>query len=86
MERQRCWRERDRRRLEGAQSPLPQSPHQPPNAAVQPDTGALQARLRREQRRKMGVIGTVTEINIPVVTTKLVSVFGTRLLTLSALV
>lgn len=74
-----------------APGPLPQSPawstvvgkglrktHKPPNAAMQPYNVAVQARLKREQRRKMGIVGTSTESNIPVVKTKLVSVFATR--------
>ncbi|RXN10872.1 hypothetical protein ROHU_004378 [Labeo rohita] len=72
-------------------SPLPESPawstvlkkgvrkpKKPPNAAGQPKTGAIQTRSKREQRRVKGIIGTGTESNIPVVKTKMVSVFATR--------
>ncbi|KAK7909675.1 hypothetical protein WMY93_014359 [Mugilogobius chulae] len=48
--------------------------HTRPNAPLQPQ----QNRSKREQRRKAGIIGTGTASNIPVVKTKLVSVFATR--------
>lgn len=69
---------------------LPQSPawstvvqkgvHKPPNAAVQPSrsTSAVQVCSKWKQQRKMGIIDTGTESNIPVVKTKLVTVFATR--------
>ncbi|KAL0199979.1 hypothetical protein M9458_003166, partial [Cirrhinus mrigala] len=65
-------------------SPLPESPawsivlkkgvrkpKKAPNAAGQPKTGAMQTRLKWEQRRRKGIIGTGTESNIPVVKTKM---------------
>lgn len=51
--------------------------HKQPSIVTQPNA-AVQPRPRREQWKKMGIIGTGTESNIPVVKTKLVSVFATR--------
>lgn len=84
----------DRLRLEAvvpgeAVNATPQSPaawstvvkkgkHKRPNTAATLLPSVVQGRPKREQRRKNGVIGTGTESNIPVVKTKLVSVFATR--------
>ena len=55
------------------------SKHQKPLIApLQPKSGRpIQTRLKRGQK-KTGIIGTGTESNIPVIKTKLVSVFATR--------
>ncbi|ROL51267.1 hypothetical protein DPX16_1509 [Anabarilius grahami] len=52
-------------------------PCKSPNAVGQSNT-AMKGRFKGEERRKMGIIGTGTESNIPVVKTRLVSVFSTR--------
>ena len=49
-----------------------------PNSAKQQKPGAVQARSKRDQQKKKGIIGTGKSSNITVVKTKLVSVFATR--------
>lgn len=51
-------------------------PQKPPKVAMQPIPGGMQTRLKR--KRRMGIVGTGTVSNIPVIKTKLVSVFVTR--------
>ena len=54
------------------------SPGNKPNPAKQLQPGATQARTKRDQQKKKGIIGTSTSSNITVVKTKMVSVFATR--------
>ncbi len=51
-------------------------PQKPQNVHIQLKPGGTQSRKR--EQRNVGIIGTGTASNIPVIKTKLVSVFATR--------